>query len=298
MKKKTKNVEVSAKSRFGQTSQMDREIEKWTKQGWILTNTISARGDKYLLTFEYIPSEKELERERKQSRNSTILLVIFIGICGISYFINSSISLQNAPITQTAQAVAQGIQRATASQEAYERPTQAARSTETSIAIATLTTFTPTPRPSATPLPSNTPRPTRAPQGMRENPYQGIGTVRDGRFQVNSIQRNMSDEVERMNMFNSEPDPGEEWVVADVTFFCDLSSNRTCNTSAIFFEMVGKNGTIYQVERLAVIENAFGGEIFGGGQVTGNVGYIVDSSDGDFLVVINDLGDRTYFSVP
>ena len=134
-----------------------------------------------------------------------------------------------------------------------------------------------------------------APFGTRNNPYAGLGEIRDGRFKVNSIQENMTAAVERMNMFNSDPDTGQEWVIANVTFYCDLPADDTCNTSAIDFELVGENGEVYNAELFAVIDDEFGGEIFGGGQITGNVGYIVDSSDSKLLVVINDLGRRTYF---
>lgn len=155
-----------------------------------------------------------------------------------------------------------------------------------------------TPQPSNTPRSTNTPFPTRIPLGSRTNPFTGTGEIRDGRFQVNSIQRNMSRAVEQMNMFNTDPDSGEEWVIANVTFRCNLPADRTCNTSAILFEMVGKNNEIYRPEPLTVIDNAFGGEVFGGGEITGNVAYIIESSDEDLRVIINDWGTRTYFTIP
>jgi WD40 repeat protein len=154
-------------------------------------------------------------------------------------------------------------------------------------------------------LVNNAPTPTEQPRsaevlgtGSRTDPYS-FGSpheIRDGRLQVNRLRRNMSADVQRMNMFNSEPELDEEWILVNVTFYCDLPADQICNSSAIYFELVGDSGEIYDTELFTVIDNAFGGEIFGGGEVTGEVGFIIKKSDTDLLLIVNDLGDRDFFA--
>lgn len=134
--------------------------------------------------------------------------------------------------------------------------------------------------------------------GTRLNPLPAgeAYEIRDGRFQVNNLQRNMDSEVEQMNMFNSDPEPGEEWVLVNVTFLCDLPADRTCVTSRMYFEMVGNSGEVYDRAIAAVLDNSFGSEVYGGGQETGVVGFIVQETENDLLLVVNDGGNRTFFS--
>lgn len=134
-------------------------------------------------------------------------------------------------------------------------------------------------------------------QGTRSNPYSlgTAGEIRDGRFQVNNLQRDMTDEVIATNQFNKQPQSDEEWVLVDVTFYCDLSPDETCNVSFMDIELVGSIGSVYKTE-FGVIDNRFEGEVFGDGSKTGVIGYIVKSSDTNLLASVNDLGDRTFFS--
>jgi hypothetical protein len=170
--------------------------------------------------------------------------------------------------------------------------------------LPTTVAFTITPGPSPTitetPLPSATLPPTATPlpeYGSRSVPYPlgQIGAIRDGQFRVNSIIRNATSAIEQMNQFNSDPDPGEEWVIVNVTFQCDLPTDKTCNTTVMQIEMVGDLSEVYSSELFAVIDNKFDGEVFGGGQKTGNIGFIIKQNDSRLLVANNDLGKRTFF---
>lgn len=134
--------------------------------------------------------------------------------------------------------------------------------------------------------------------GTLNNPYRTDGQVRDGRFRVNSLRRNMSAEVERMNVINRDPEAGEEWVLANVTFACNVPNDQTCNVSQMNIEMTGRNGEIYTVDWIVDIEGRFNGEVYGGREVTGNIGFVVNQSDSDLKIVVNDWGGRTYFVSP
>lgn len=102
-----------------------------------------------------------------------------------------------------------------------------------------------------------------------------------------------------MNFFNPEPDPDEEWVIVNLTFYCDLPSDRICYVSDIVFKLVGDLSIVYEPELFAVIENQFGGSLFGGGQITGNLGFIVRTNDQNFRLGVWELfGGRTYYTAP
>ena len=136
--------------------------------------------------------------------------------------------------------------------------------------------------------------------GNRTNPHPSgtIQNVIDGRFRVNSIRRNMSSTVEAMNVFNVDPNPGEEWVLVNATFHCDLTADEVCTTSLMRFELVGNAGQAYNNRANALLDDSFAGEVFGGSSITGDIGFIVNSSDGNFLFAVDQFGQRIFFAIP
>lgn len=211
----------------------------------------------------------------------------------------STAAAQLAPTKETVKTQAVPTFTLTSSATSTNTLTATPAPTETATPSATITN---TPIPSATPLPTATPTntitpsPTHAPFGLKENPYppRAPGSVRDGRMQVNQFQRNQTATIKQINMFNPDPPAGGEWVIVNVTFYCDLSSSQTCNVGMMDLELTGKLGTIY-TKGFAVLTSEFTGEAFGGGQVTGNVAFIVNSSDSGFIFIVNDLGNRAFF---
>ena len=136
--------------------------------------------------------------------------------------------------------------------------------------------------------------------GTRSNPYPAVSIqdIQDGRLRVNNIQRNATADVMRTNMFNTEPETGQEWVIVEATFFCDLAPDDICTTSVMRFDLVGKSGEAFGDELLAILDNAFGTEVFGGGLVTGNIGFIIDSAETNLLFTVNQFGKRLFFEIP
>jgi hypothetical protein len=170
--------------------------------------------------------------------------------------------------------------------------------TATIIALTPSATITETPIPSITPTPAPTNIPPTEVQGSKGNPYpaQTEGAIRDGRFRVNRLLVGQADNVNNENMFNEKPPAGGEYVIVYVTFFCDLPSDKTCNVSAMNFDLIGKMGTVYNVKMFTTLHNPFRGEVFGGGETSGDIAFIVNASDGQYIVAVNDLGNRTFFA--
>lgn len=164
--------------------------------------------------------------------------------------------------------------------------------------LAPSATLTDTPIPSATPLPSATNPPPTDVVGTKSNPYplNSAGAVRDGRFQVNQLLRNQTATVKAKNQFNEDPPSGGEYVLASVTFYCDLATDKTCTVSLMDLEIVGKNGKVYNKPFSTVLDNPFQGDVFGGGETSGIVAFIVNSNDSNFQIIVNDLGNRIFFT--
>lgn len=133
----------------------------------------------------------------------------------------------------------------------------------------------------------------------RSNPHPAgsLQPIRDGRFRVNSIRLNATNAVMSTNMFNTSPDTGQTWVLVNATFHCDLSDDSVCTITVMQFEIVGNSGRAYNHELLAVLDREFSGEVFGGGSITGDIGFIVDNGERGLVLAIID-GGRTFFDIP
>lgn len=149
---KRKIIEVSARALFGK-SEMDKAIEKWTGQGWELKKQAKVRNkNRYILTFEYQPSEEEIELEKRRQQRTGLGCLAIIAIFFIINAINTS--QRNASIAATQTYV--GTQAAYVSETAVQQSVN-------QTATATLWTPTNTPTPSNTPTNTNTPTITYTP---------------------------------------------------------------------------------------------------------------------------------------
>jgi hypothetical protein len=206
-------------------------------------------------------------------------------------------TINPSPTTQISTATAPSKVANAATATSTSSPTV----TPTSTPSPTITdTLTPSITPTSTVTPTNTvtPSPTRAPFGTKANPYPigAPGAVRDGRMQVNQFARNQTPLIKQENQFNDDPPAGSEYVLAYITFYCDLPSTQTCTVTFMDLELTGQNGNIYKRELFVTMDNDFKGEVFGGGQLTGRVAFIVNSNDSKFTFIVNDLGSRTFFT--
>ncbi|MBA3872264.1 MAG: SH3 domain-containing protein [Anaerolineae bacterium] len=156
---KHKNIEVSAKkSLFGGSSEMDKEVEKWTSQGWTLTNTTaSSRKNYYLLSFEYEPEEDEEKGgTSRRGIGCAIAVGVIVALAAVCNVINSP------PITK--ELAKPSLVAQVATQTMVVKPTQSPNknqsiqtSTDTLVKTKISSTLTVTPTrilPSATPEPT------------------------------------------------------------------------------------------------------------------------------------------------
>ncbi len=135
--------------------------------------------------------------------------------------------------------------------------------------------------------------------GSQQNPVS-VGVpfvVSQGQLRLNSFQRDMSSAVLGMNRFNRIPDRGQEWVVLNLTLYCDLPQAQPCDTSALDFEMRGATAT-YNDNFVIVLDNEFTGTVTGSDELTGNLGFIISTTeaDADLLLTVIDGSQRYYFA--
>jgi hypothetical protein len=288
--------ELIQEKRYAEARAILKTVDHPTAREWL------AKLDKIAPEKQESALKKLLMPRRGRSRLYWIGFAVFA--CGLFYvcsIFGQTIGIipttQQLNVTRTVEASLQVAARAT--EDSIRQMTADAQATVIALTPPTATaTITETPIPTNTQPPSPTPVPTQAPMGTRSNPFGVgvIGAIRDGRFTVNRIERNATARVQQMNMFNEEPNAGQEWALVNVTFYCDLSADETCNTSVMQLELVGTLGKVYDYELLAVLDNKFGGEVFGGGQTSGDIGFIIDTSDTNLSLAVNDMGDRIFFA--
>jgi len=134
------------------------------------------------------------------------------------------------------------------------------------------------------------------PLGSQSNPVP-IGStflIDEGRLRLNTFTRALTADMEALNTFNPDPDPDEEWVILNLTYFCDLPEDQRCDLSRLFFELVGRE-TTYNNNMVMFLNNEFAGSVPGGGALTGNLGFIINQADVALLLVTDQIG-QIYFS--
>lgn len=139
---------------------------------------------------------------------------------------------------------------------------------------------------------------TSRPSGDYANPV-GLGkpfNIYSGRLRVNALSRAISQPDLAVDRFNTVPAAGEEWAVVNITFFCEMPGDKTCNTANIHFEITGKEQRAYNAAVIMPLEVSFNGLVKGGESISSSVGTIVKQSDTNLLlVVVENTQKRIHF---
>lgn len=135
-----------------------------------------------------------------------------------------------------------------------------------------------------------------APLGSRANPlpFGAEFSLVGGRLRVNELQRDMTLAVEAMNSFNRDPGLGEEWIIVNLSFTCDLPADQSCDTNNMLFVIEGE-AKVYSSSLMPILDSPLTGLVPGGQQRNGNIGFIVQQTDPALLLVADDAITRVYF---
>ena len=172
------------------------------------------------------------------------------------------------------------------------------------------TTFEPEAPTDVPTVPSPTPvaiqPPTQAPTGdSRDNPVPAGVSVEideDMTLTIVSAIRPVNDIVKAGNSFNTEPEPGQEYVQVDVQVVCNKESSQTCNFNSFELKAVGADGNIHEVEIFVsgidgMLES---GDFFGGATKSGKIFFLVPESDPNVVIFWEPLlfGDPVFLALP
>lgn len=232
----------------------------------------------------------------KRSRKIILGIVGLVVICIVAAIIISSVNM-STPEGQ-----------ATATVRAAEREaTQATRSSETTAEA--MVEATEDARPTDIPLPTDTPAPTSTPTPDGSSPEMAIpfgveGVTRDFNLLIDEIERPADATIEEGNEFNSDPEPGNEYMMVKLTVTCTKASDETCSVSpSIDVEMFGSQGVIREPKGFIVGVPGIweSTEFFGGRSVSGWLVFEVGQEETDFVLKFEPLFSLTpaiYLAVP
>jgi hypothetical protein len=135
---------------------MDKVVEKWTSEGWVLKNTTPTQKGKYLLRFEREISRQSAIPKANLNPKGCLSILALLFVFSIIQAFSQSLRSPNRTIS-TSQVPATSVALARTSEA---RPTIEITSAPPTIEATSTPLPTATSLPSSTPLPSATPRPT------------------------------------------------------------------------------------------------------------------------------------------
>ena len=146
-----------------------------------------------------------------------------------------------------------------------------------------------------------------------EEPTKEVGTARSNpapvgsaitadnmKFQIIGSTRPANDIIMSGNMFNTEPEEGEEYILIELQIECMKDKDDTCNIYQSSFKLIGDEGVTYDAEWFVsgvdgLLESE---EFYGEGLVAGSLPFIIKDIDMDLIFLYEPfLGDKFYMSV-
>ncbi len=102
------------------------------------------------------------------------------------------------------------------------------------------------------------------------------------------------------NMFNSTPEPGNEYIFVNISVMCTKSADETCNLSGFEFSLIDSAGITHDAEIfIAGVSGLFeGGEFYGGSTKTGYLPFLAPESDLSAIIKFEELfGGEAYLAI-
>ena len=130
---------------------------------------------------------------------------------------------------------------------------------------------------------------TGEPGTSRFNPLPLGKTLVVGEWEISviGIERDAYGKIEEMNMFNSEPNPGEEAVLVKLEVKLISSPTVKSSINLFSFKLVGEKGFVYE-HRWDVLEPEVDREIFGGTVIQGYLSFNVARGEKGLVLIYRD----------
>lgn len=150
--------------------------------------------------------------------------------------------------------------------------------------------------------------PTTTPQrGLaRSDPLPAGQSISSGAFTftVGEVTRPADTIIAEGNMFNATPEPGNEFVLFDLTVACSATGNDKCNLGiSIELKLTGDKGLVYEPKTFIVgvpglLESL---EMFGGASTTGALVFEVGQGEANLVLIYEpflSFDPDVYLSLP
>ena len=149
--------------------------------------------------------------------------------------------------------------------------------------------------------------PTKQPEvgTARSNPAP-VGSeviVDDMAIEILDVIRPANDIIKAGNMFNTEPESDQEYVLVELQVTCKKSVDDQCSISSFWnISLIGSSGIAYDPEWLVsgvegLLESI---DFYGDATVSGYIPFIIKQSDTNLVLVYEPMlfGDTVYLAVP
>ena len=117
-------------------------------------------------------------------------------------------------------------------------------------------------------------------------------TINDMTMQVLNLTRPADDIIAAGNMFNSEADEGNEYIIVSLSVTCDKGTDDTCSFSVLSdFTLTGSSGSVRDAEwMISGVDSLFEEtEFYGGATVEGGLAFQVDQEETDLILIYEPL---------
>jgi hypothetical protein len=131
------------------------------------------------------------------------------------------------------------------------------------------------------------------PLGQRQK--MKIGTKFTGSIEVTRSVDPANDMVKNADDKNPVPAENQRYVVVEFNFYCEVDPAKSCQFAPDDFAIVGSKGVAYPFQASQSKGFSRDQEVFGGGQTTVTLAYLVDAQETNFVLFNDGKKDKRVF---
>lgn len=119
-------------------------------------------------------------------------------------------------------------------------------------------------------------------------------------FMITEVVAPANDIVREGNQFNSEPEPGQQYIFVNISATCDKGTDDTCNIGGFEFSLIDSSGITHDTELFVAGVNGLlePGDFYGGAAKTGYLVFLAPEGDEGLILKYEALfGGEAYFAL-
>lgn len=127
-------------------------------------------------------------------------------------------------------------------------------------------------------------------------PYGESLTTSDMTFRIVDIIRPADSIIEQANIFNNDPEAGEEYILIQLAITCKKDEDETCSLFMRYFDLVGSSGLVREPKLVLGVDDMLEtSELYGGATQTGYTAFILDIGETDLVLAYEPLFEAHIF---